>query len=223
VRTLAYSRIKKINGKEYWYISKNERVEGRKNPIQITIKFWGRVNDVNKPTKNDIDQAMKEYNEKKRKIQVENYDLSEQKKIQIAKPLLVSDLDRYNNRKPKQVVVSGNKGYATNERLAKTVLASAEYKCEIDHTHMTFLTEKGFLFTESHHLIPMAFQEDYLPKNLDREQNITSLCPTCHRAVHLGNKEEKKKKLKILFDKKKDKLTACDFIIGFDDLLGYYL
>jgi 5-methylcytosine-specific restriction protein A len=69
----------------------------------------------------------------------------------------------------------------------------------------------------------MAFQKKFLPINIDREENIVSLCPICHRAVHFGNKEEKLKRLNILFEKRKDSLNSCNLSITFEILKKYYL
>jgi len=154
---------------------------------------------------------------------LEDFDFSEQKRIQSVALLNDNDLETQNNRVPQLISSSARKKYKTDPRLSKTVLSKAEYKCEINKDHMTFFTKKGVLFSESHHLIPMAFQEKLIPINIDREENIVSLCPTCHRAVHLGNDDEKNKRLKILYDKKNSSLQNCGINISFDDLLTYYL
>jgi len=88
---------------------------------------------------------------------------------------------------------------------------------------MTFFTTKNILFTEAHHLIPMSFQKDFLPINSDRKENIISLCPTCHRAIHLGNNKEKNERLKILFEIKQKELEDVKLAIDFKRLISLYI
>lgn len=155
--------------------------------------------------------------------QSEDFDLNEQKSIQVVNPLSATDLERENNRTPLLGQLAGRTFYKTNSRISKTVLINAGYLCEIDKTHNTFFTKRNNKFSEGHHLIPMAFQARFLPVNIDRSENIVSLCPTCHRAVHLGNLDEKSARLRRLFNLKIIGLSACGVNITFDELLTYYI
>lgn len=157
------------------------------------------------------------------KKHIDDFDLTAQKEIQSVKILTEEQLLIQNNRKPKLVETSGRKSYKTNHQVAKTVLSKVAYKCEINNNHMTFFTKKGILFSESHHLIPMSFQEKYLPINIDREENITSLCPTCHRAVHLGSDDVKKARIGILYKKKIENLKKCGINLTFTELMSFYV
>lgn len=56
---------------------------------------------------------------------------------------------------------------------------------------------------EGHHLIPCTEKNatsiwHQFNRNIDCIENIVSLCPTCHRAIHLGNQTEKRKILNEL-------------------------
>lgn len=150
------------------------------------------------------------------------FDLSEQKEIQAAKKLTNKALEILGNRKPEIGISSGSKKYKTNSRISKTVLENESYQCQVDPTHMTFYTKKEIIFSEAHHLIPMSFQESHLPINIDRKENIVSLCPTCHRAVHLGRIDEKEKRLKILFKNKTKGLNKVGLKLTFEDLIKLY-
>lgn len=121
-----------------------------------------------------------------------------------------------------------NRRYKTDPKIAQTVLKKNEYKCEYariaGEIHNTFVNSRNHKYVEAHHLIPMKAQKDFLPLNIDREENIVSLCPTCHRAVHFGNIIEKKKHLKPLYEAKIEKLRAKGIDITFEDLINkYYL
>lgn len=57
---------------------------------------------------------------------------------------------------------------------------------------------------EAHHLIPITMQDEMWDKygiNIDCLENIVSLCPNCHRAVHLADLSDKKEILTSLINK----------------------
>lgn len=92
--------------------------------------------------------------------------------------------------KPKErsapVYTNGHKTYPRDRQTAVNALAHANYQCEIDGDHPTFIRKKSNKkYTEPHHLIPMAFSEEF-DVSLDIEENIVSLCSICHNQVHYG-------------------------------------
>ena len=108
-------------------------------------------------------------------------------------------------------------------RLAKGdfVLKQQEYKCQIDSLHKSFITKAGLPYMEKHHLISMMYYEEY-ENDLDDVSNIVSLCPNCHRQIHLGRKDDIGNILDILFKKQKDKLTAAKLLTSIKDLKVKY-
>ena len=74
---------------------------------------------------------------------------------------------------------------------------------------------------ESHHLIPISRYKDF-QYSLDVEENVVSLCPTCHRLLHHGKMSEKEVLLKKLHDARKQALKQCGLDISFDKLKEYY-
>ena len=71
--------------------------------------------------------------------------------------------------------------------------------CEINWDHASFLRRNGHvLYMEPHHLIPISFT-DYFGVNLDREQNIFSICSNCHNQIHYGTQEDVRKLITKLF------------------------
>ena len=68
----------------------------------------------------------------------------------------------------------------------------------------------------------MKAQKDFYPTNLDVFANIVPLCPTCHKAVHYGNLEEKKRFLKPLYDSRIVDLNEHGIFISFEDLIKKY-
>jgi len=101
------------------------------------------------------------------------------------------------------------------------VLKQQEYKCQIDSLHKSFITKAGLPYMEKHHLISMMYYEEY-ENDLDDVSNIVSLCPNCHRQIHLGRKDDIGNILDILFKKQKDKLTAAKLLTSIKDLKVKY-
>lgn len=131
---------------------------------------------------------------------------------------------RENNRVPEPIYdANGNlKGYRTNPRIAKTALMISEFKCEINKAdHITFLSKIDRPFMEAHHLIPMHAQKDFAI-NLDRVENIVSLCPNCHSAIHLGTDSVRLDYLRKLYDERIKQLNAVGLDISFGDLYSKY-
>lgn len=130
------------------------------------------------------------------------------------------------NRNPEISGSSSNKNrYKTNAKLAKTIIEKQNYSCEyaklIGAEHKTFKTKAGY-YVEAHHLIPMSKQDNHLPTNIDRSENIVVLCPNCHRAIHNGIDEEKVLRLEVLYNNRKDKFKDVGIDIDFDKIKNYY-
>ncbi|MFQ6726948.1 MAG: hypothetical protein ACLRFF_01165 [Alphaproteobacteria bacterium] len=129
---------------------------------------------------------------------------------------------RQNNRKPIPAKAGHGNRYKTNPRISKTALALAECKCQCHpDEHITFLSKLGQQYMEAHHLIPMCAQKDF-DVNLDRIENIVSICPICHSAIHLGADSVRLEILKTLYDMKIDGLKEAGLDISFGDLYTKY-
>lgn len=102
------------------------------------------------------------------------------------------------------------------------VLNLQNYKCQINKTHHSFLSSSGKPYMEKHHLISMKYYEEY-ENDLDDINNIVSLCPNCHRQIHLGEKTDITKMLKILWKQQDKKLRKSNLGISLSDLYGKYV
>lgn len=110
-----------------------------------------------------------------------------------------------------------------NSNYKALAIKRADYKCEVDSAHVTFLRRNiNVGYTEAHHLIPLYAQSDERFKNvnLDCPDNIVSLCSNCHNQLHYGKNFEDI--LRILYYKRKDKLRARGINITFEELMEYY-
>lgn len=141
-----------------------------------------------------------------------------------------SDINEFNNRLPQKLdkPIGGKQRYKTNPRVSKTALKDANYECEYglinNEDHITFSSKFGYNYVEAHHLIPMQAQDDFPNLNLDRTQNIVSLCPICHSAIHYGSKETREDIIKKLYHNKVIELRKIskEFAMGAQTLLEKY-
>lgn len=74
--------------------------------------------------------------------------------------------------------------------------------------------------TEPHHLIPLSAHRDFPGIDLDREQNIVSLCSNCHNLLHYG--ASYKEVLYELYIQRRELLKQIGIMISFEQLLRYY-
>jgi 5-methylcytosine-specific restriction protein A len=124
-----------------------------------------------------------------------------------------------NNRKIKSL--DGKTEYRREARTSAYALKKANYQCEMNENHETFITKAKHPFMEGHHLIPFSKQEE-LNLDVDKSVNIKCLCPTCHRKIHLGTVNDKKKMIKYLYRKSQKELKKFKIDIGIDKLLEIY-
>lgn len=121
----------------------------------------------------------------------------------------------------------GGKKISKNIAIAKSALEAADYKCQINPMHETFITPKRLPYMEGHHLIPCSFRnaKDFMETkqiNLDCFQNIICLCPNCHRAIHHGDEETKKSLIGALYSKKRKQFMEIGLDIDESQLFKLY-
>lgn len=122
---------------------------------------------------------------------------------------------------PKQSGKSSG-GYVRNPSTAAKAIAKANFKCELDPNHLTFISRaKDLPYVEAHHIIPMSQQAQY-KYSLDVTANIVALCPLCHKLLHHAKPEEKKSHLLQLLKLRKDKLEEKKIAVKNEKLLSYY-
>ncbi|MCY7498227.1 MULTISPECIES: hypothetical protein [Bacillus] len=135
--------------------------------------------------------------------------------------VIVEPEDTPHSRKKPQKV-NGKQVWPRNSKFAKAAIKKADFKCEIDNSHQTFLSETSKEpFMEAHHLVPMHMQHEF-EVSLDRTCNIVSLCPTCHRRIHHANSKDKKLLLEHLFNSRQGELKLVGINIELEYLLNSY-
>lgn len=158
---------------------------------------------------------------------LDNDDNDEQEEIQRSAPATPEEIQSSAD-KPLNVA-KGSQGeiIAKNSKISKSALIEAGYVCAINKTHNTFITTNKTPYMEGHHLIPctVANSEYFMKKfnkNIDCLENIVCLCPNCHREVHYGEWDSKSIKIKVMFNKQKEKLEEIGLLISEDELLNLY-
>jgi 5-methylcytosine-specific restriction protein A len=121
--------------------------------------------------------------------------------------------------------VSGNSktsAWSRDPDIAYTALHEAGFLCENDRNHKTFISGRNNSnFMEAHHLIPIEYQKSF-QNSLDVPENIISLCPNCHRAIHLSTQETKSGMLEKLFMQRATRLKDRGLSITIQELISFY-
>lgn len=113
-------------------------------------------------------------------------------------------------------------GYVRNENFAIQAKKQAHWQCEVDVNHESFISKNTSKnYTEAHHLIPMAAQK-FFEHSIDIPCNIVSLCPNCHRKIHLAQDIEKQKLLSLLYNKRIGLLNKAHIHISIEQLYSFY-
>lgn len=111
--------------------------------------------------------------------------------------------------------------YPRSRNVAQRALVKAKFQCECDAEHRTFKRKNCSMnYTEPHHLIPLYAAKDFPEIDLDREQNVVSLCSNCHNWLHYGDDIDVI--LKPLYEERKELLKAIGADITYEQLKSYY-
>ena len=206
LRTESNPFVFEVNGDDLQMFRKQRFYTGRRPRQEVKMLLWLA-------------------NYLQRKVNEDDNDLDFQRKIQEAEcDVVLSDTSKqqptYNDG------ISG-RTVAKKAYISKQSIRQAHYKCAFDETHETFLTNKGVPYMEGHHLIPCTSSNAELfwskfKRNIDCVENIICLCPTCHRRIHFGSKEEKGTIIKSLYQKQILSLKTVGLDISIEELLSLY-
>ncbi|WP_312813782.1 HNH endonuclease [Sedimentibacter sp.] len=125
--------------------------------------------------------------------------------------------------KPDVVVENNIKKWKRNNLLVQQVIHDANFLCEYNNEHKSFISNSTHQnYVEGHHIIPISLQ-DVFDCSLDIYANIVSLCPNCHRILHFGVNNDRKTILKSLLDKRIDRLNKCGISLTSKELIDMIL
>lgn len=122
----------------------------------------------------------------------------------------------------RQLGTLGGVGYPRSPAVAAKAIRAAEFCCEIDPTHKTFISRaKKNQYVEAHHLIPIS-QQGLFQTSLDVVENVVALCATCHRMLHFGVEKDRREILISLLNKRRQRLIGSSINVKPGDFLKYY-
>lgn len=122
---------------------------------------------------------------------------------------------------PKPLATISHTQYPRDKQVAVNALIIAKHLCEADNTHFVFRRKNATTtYTEPHHLVPLSAQKYFPDINLDREQNVVSLCSNCHNNLHYGADIDII--LKPLYEMRKELLQKIGIDISYEQLKKYY-
>lgn len=103
--------------------------------------------------------------------------------------------------------------------IKKQIMKQADYLCEIDAAHKTFIAESTKQqYMEGHHAIPICLQERFA-YSLDIYANVICLCPICHRLLHYGVREQKKVLLNQIYKDRSERLSKSGIKISENEFI----
>ncbi len=104
--------------------------------------------------------------------------------------------------------------------IKKQIFEIAEYKCEINPEHNTFIAQSsGKQYMEGHYAIPMKMQGKF-NSSIDIYANVICLCPICHRQLHYGLTEDKKAMLYQIYDDRGERLARSGIKLSKNEFVG---
>ena len=120
---------------------------------------------------------------------------------------------------PEKAIIIEQTTWRRSGILRNQALAYANYRCEIDNSHETFIAENTRMpYMEGHHALPMKMQNDF-NVSLDVYANIVCLCPVCHRRIHHGLKFERIDMAKRIFDARGERLENSGIVLSSNEFI----
>ncbi len=194
------------------------------------------INLLDKPTTDTILKvklSAKEIKNKKVAIldddAIEDDDIDYINKVNNIKSSNINPEIGENADKVEPIITVGSiaKRYSKNPIIGKIAIQNANYKCENIEDHKTFTSNTTNMpFMEAHHLIPIRYQKEIWDRfrvNVDCIQNIVSLCPNCHRAIHYAVASEEIEIIKKSYMKKTEGLKKIGIDLSLDEILSFYI
>lgn len=124
-------------------------------------------------------------------------------------------------KQPKKVQIQETTKYPRSRTVAMNALRAACYLCEANEQHPLFKRKNSDInYTEPHHLVPLSASNRFPNIDLDREQNVVSLCSSCHNWLHYGANIDEI--LWPLYEKRRHLLKLVGINVSYEELLSFY-
>lgn len=100
-------------------------------------------------------------------------------------------------------------------------LKNANYMCEVNNAHETFLSKNNDKpYMEAHHIIPLKNQENF-EFSIDNYPNLICLCPICHRKLHYGRDDDRTIVLENIYHQRKDRLASTGVFLSRNEFINF--
>ena len=111
--------------------------------------------------------------------------------------------------------------FAMKKKIARE---KSGYKCELElYKGCRYFTSKTthHNYVEVHHFVPREFR-NLFENSVDVLSNYITLCPHCHRMIHLATDRERIDIIRYIYSQRIERLKKCGLEIEFNDLLAFY-
>lgn len=111
--------------------------------------------------------------------------------------------------------------FAFRKKIARE---KSNYRCELEQykccRYFTSKTTKHN-YVEVHHFVPREFRNNY-ENSIDVLANYITLCPHCHKMIHLATDRERIDIIRYIYNQRKKRLEACGIDVELQEMLEYY-
>ncbi len=100
----------------------------------------------------------------------------------------------------------------------------SNYTCELEqYKGCRYFTSKktNHNYVEVHHFVPREFRNNY-EYSIDVFANYITLCPHCHKMIHLATDRERIDAIRYIYNKRVKRLSDCGLHVELEDLMKYY-
>ena len=111
--------------------------------------------------------------------------------------------------------------FAMRKKIARE---KSHYTCELEqYKGCRYFTSKttNHNYVEVHHFVPREFRNNF-ENSVDVLANYITLCPNCHRMIHLATDRERIDVIRYIFNQRKERLKNCGIEVELKDLLNFY-
>ena len=111
--------------------------------------------------------------------------------------------------------------FAMRKKIARE---KSGYKCELEtYKGCKYFTSKTTKqnYVEVHHFVPREFRNNF-ENSVDVLANYITLCPHCHRMIHLATDRERVDIIRFIYSQRKERLKRCGLEVQFEELLSFY-
>ena len=111
--------------------------------------------------------------------------------------------------------------FAMRKKIARE---KSGFTCELEtYKGCRYFTSKttNHNYVEVHHFVPREFRNNF-EYSVDVLANYITLCPHCHRMIHLANDRERIDAIRYIYNQRKNRLISCGIEVELEELFDFY-